>query len=347
MSAHRLADAALRCYPAWWRELYAQDAGQLTDDLVADGRSELRLAANLLGGAIMARTWAHGMPLRRDLWAKRTRLSIAVATLPWLAALPFILAGVEVPTRLKTFAGRADASLVGSASTHVLTIAYEVILVGILVSLVTGLVGWSAMRMGVRGLPTATRRSNVLSNVPLLVLGVLAGLHEARQTQLPVASWRYIARASRPPGHVFVMSGDATIAHVLLVCEWVVLFVGAAVSVAALATVAKRCEVWLPAITSGRRVASFISVEVSLMALCAIGGAVASAFHGVTLGSVDFSGIPVTSPGARAFGVKMAVVTPHWALLAVVLGVTATVSFAGWISSRQAARTLHRLTTWY
>ena len=95
MTGHQLADIALRCYPAWWRRLYGDEIGQLTDDLLSEGRSELRLAANLLGGALAARLWARAMPPRAELWLARTRASIAVATLPFLGVLPFVFFGLH------------------------------------------------------------------------------------------------------------------------------------------------------------------------------------------------------------------------------------------------------------
>lgn len=55
MSERRFAEAALRGYPLWWRELYAEEAGQLVADLSADGHSGLRLAVNLFKGALSTR----------------------------------------------------------------------------------------------------------------------------------------------------------------------------------------------------------------------------------------------------------------------------------------------------
>ena len=48
MTRRRVAKAGLMCHPTWWRGLYAEEVEQLTDDLLSDGRSELRLAADLL-----------------------------------------------------------------------------------------------------------------------------------------------------------------------------------------------------------------------------------------------------------------------------------------------------------
>lgn len=349
MSGHLLTDAALRCYPDWWRELYAEEVAQLTGDLLADGRSELRLATNLVGGALVARISARGMPLRRELWARRARLSIAVATLPWLVALPFVLVGTDVPTRKMTFAGQAGASLAASASTHVLTISYEIVRIGLILSLLAGLAGWFAIRRGIRGLSTTTRSARLLVVLPLVVFCLLGGLAVWRQAERPYSIKHYIPRGSSPPQLVHITGGNASLAHALLTAEWVVLFVGVAASVVALATVAKRFEVWLPAITSGRVVSSVLAALVSLMALCATAGAVASCFHGVTLGAVYFPSVP-TAPlpkGVPTIGMTLGVAAPRWPLLAVSLGAAAAVSLAGWRSSRQAAHTLWRLTTSY
>ena len=64
MTRRRVAKAGLMCHPTWWRGLYAEEVEQLTDDLLSDGRSELRLAADLLHGAVRACVWARAVPLR-------------------------------------------------------------------------------------------------------------------------------------------------------------------------------------------------------------------------------------------------------------------------------------------
>jgi hypothetical protein len=61
------------CHPTWWRGLYAEEVEQLTDDLLSDGRSELRLAADLLHGAVTACVWARAVPLNSDSWRARPR----------------------------------------------------------------------------------------------------------------------------------------------------------------------------------------------------------------------------------------------------------------------------------
>lgn len=346
MSRHRLTDAARRVYPTWWRELYGEEVGQLTDDLLADGRHELRLAANLLGGALAVRVSARGMPLRRELWARRARLSIAVATLPWLAAVPFVLWSIGASSRRMTLVGRAGDTLTHSASTYVLTVSYEIVRLTILLSMLVGLMGWVALRRGMRGLPTTTRRLRVLASLPLVVVGALAGLNEARAYLRPAPGRGYVDRGSRPPGRL-LMDGSAAPAHALLVTEWTLLFVGAGVSVLALWTVAKRCELWLPAITRGREISSYLAVLVGLMALCAIGGAVTSTFHGITLASIGFPSVPALPKGAPPIGMTLTVAAPRWSILAAVLGIAAVLSVAGWLSTRHATRTLWRVTTWY
>lgn len=341
MRGHRLTDAALKCYPAWWRELYRDEVEQLTGDLLTGGRGELRLAANLFRGALATRVSGHGMPKRRDLWARRTRVSIAAASLPWLAAVPFVLFGADVATHPRTFAGSAGMALVNGPATQVLTYSYEALRVGFLVSLVFGLVGWFAMRRGIRDSSSATRAVRVLMALPLLVFAALAGLAEGRKVELPHRSVHYIPRGARPPGHVLVVSGSAAVAHALFVSEWILLFVGAAASVGALAVLAKRCEMSPRAIDSGRRVSAALAVLVTLMALSAIAGAVASGTQGVTL-----NGIPTITYGtAAAVHTVLFVFAPRWPMLAALLVAAAAVSQAGWHASRRAARTLWRLTT--
>ncbi|MGH9101123.1 MAG: hypothetical protein ACRDV8_12965, partial [Acidimicrobiales bacterium] len=119
-----MLDRVLACYPPWWRAVYGVEVRQLVEDLLADGRRRWRLAVNLLWGAFRARLLARGMPMRPELWATRSRVSIAVATLPWLAVMPFLILGMHGSTVYHVFHGpdalrRADR-IVDPTGAHVI-----------------------------------------------------------------------------------------------------------------------------------------------------------------------------------------------------------------------------------
>ena len=90
MNTGSAIELALRCYPSWWRERYADEVRVVSQDLTEDGRSTMRLTLNLLGGAFQARSRARGMPKSLGLWSVRTKNSIAAATLPWLLVAPLM-----------------------------------------------------------------------------------------------------------------------------------------------------------------------------------------------------------------------------------------------------------------
>lgn len=55
MTSQRAIDLALRCYPGWWQDRYADEVRVLSRDLTSEGRSSLIVTLNLLRGAIRAR----------------------------------------------------------------------------------------------------------------------------------------------------------------------------------------------------------------------------------------------------------------------------------------------------
>ncbi len=91
MKAVLSVQMAMRCYPKWWRDRYGEEARALSEDLLCEGRSETLLALNLLRGAVRTRLTAKGMPPDYRLWVARTRLSVALATLPCVVLLPLLL----------------------------------------------------------------------------------------------------------------------------------------------------------------------------------------------------------------------------------------------------------------
>ncbi len=117
MSGMSAVDAALRRYPTWWQDRYGTEVRSLTADLAAEGRSPRRLAVDLVRGAIRVRAQAEGMPKRFGLWATRTRLSIALATLPWMVAVPLVLIAMG-SQRLHATGGMVVHSGITPAGSH-------------------------------------------------------------------------------------------------------------------------------------------------------------------------------------------------------------------------------------
>lgn len=333
MTGHRLADMALRCYPAWWRPLYGEEIGQLTDDLLSEGRSELRLAANLLGGALAARLWARAMPPRPELWLARTRASIAVATLPFLGVLPFVFFGLQANEGYRTLPGWQVLRLTQSPAAEVSRQVFTLLQWGVIVGLIAALVGWLALIDGVKWSrvlePSHPRR---LLRLPVVFLVVLLGLYLARVSQLP----RGFRSVPGSPGLLVVHGGDPGAAALLLDGIWAVLGVGSIAAIAAIARVAKVCEVPWKTMISGRRVAATTSVVLCAMAVSAVVALALSGPQGF-----------VTSPRGTVgnlHGPHTAyMVFPDWALMAVPLMIASAMSFAGWRASRRASAVLRTL----
>jgi hypothetical protein len=80
----RLANAALRCYPARWRRRHADEAAELAALLIADGTPAASIAWNYLVGA--ARAWLTPRP-GRPLSAVAAALLAAACLLGLSAAL--------------------------------------------------------------------------------------------------------------------------------------------------------------------------------------------------------------------------------------------------------------------
>ncbi len=331
MSGHKIAGAALLCYPSWWRELYVEEVGQLTEDLLADGRSELRLAANLFKGALSQRLWARAMPPRAELWHARARASIAVATLPFLGVLPFVFFGLDENSGYTTLPRAQLLELVRSQRGQATAQMDSLLHVGVIVGLVAALVGWTALFDGAKASRVLVpSRPRLLLRLPFVFLAFLLGLYMARRTQLP--------NGAHQLAHVMVATGGhPAAAAALLDTIWALLVVGAAVTILAIARVAKVCELPWRIMVSGRRVAMVTASVLAAMAFCAVVGLFVSGPHGFVVGSTGVGAGDPSTPYTTFM------VFPHWALMASVLVIAAVTSLAGWQSSRRAANMLRSL----
>jgi hypothetical protein len=334
VNGHRLTDAALRCYPGWWHELYADEVAQLTDDLLAEGRRAPRLAANLLRGALSVRGGARAMPPRTDLWLARARASIAVATLPFLGVLPFVFFGLQANEGYRTLPRAQVLRLMRSQSSRVTANMDNLLHSLVVIGLIAALVGWLALADGVRwSRVVEPSRPRLLLRLPLIILAVLFGLYIGRVSELPHG----IGGVPGSPGLLVMHGGNPDVAAVLLDAAWVVLAAGSAVTVLAVARVAKVCEVPWRTMRSGRRVAAVTAAVLGVMALCAVVGMVVAGPRGFVARTM---GVGAGDPRAP---VTTYMVFPHWALVAVPLMIAAAASFAGWHAARRASRMLRTL----
>ena len=331
MTGHRLADAALRCYPAWWRRLYAEEVGQLTEDLLSDGRREVGLAANLFGGALAARLSARAMPPRAELWLARARASMAVSTLPFLGVLPIVLFGLHANEGYRTLPRWQVLRLTQAPAAEVIRQIYTLLHVGVIAGLIAALVGWLALIDGVkqsRALePSHPRR---LLGLPVVFLAILLGLYIARVTELPHG----IGGVPGSPGLLVVHGGNPGAAALLFDGIWVVLGVGSVVAIAAIARVATVCEVPWKTMVSGRRVAAATSIVLCAMAVCAVVALAVSGPYGFVTRTMGIGVGNLHTPHT------VYMVFPDWALMAVSLMIACAVSFAGWRASRRASAVL-------
>jgi hypothetical protein len=333
MRTLRLVDATLVCYPAWWRETYGEEIRKLTEDLVVGGRSEWRLSANLMRGAFATRLRANAMPMRRELWAARTRASIAVATLPWLVALPFVLAAITDRDGYQSISSATISHLAVSPGTRVTTDAYQFLQTALLVTFLAAAVGWSTLARGVRQSPRPHRRRLIaLSYLPLIAFVADLGLFIARQTQ---TSHSFFIHGGPP----VPLGGHPVAAHALLIALWAVFLVGVLASVFSVVIVTKHVNLPMLSLRSGKRIAAFTACSLTLMASLAIAGAIAGSYGSrlvPSLGNFLYG-------GHYSAGTYL-VVLPEWWLAAVPLALAAVISLSGWRSARRAWRTTLWLT---
>jgi len=270
------------------------------------------------------------MRMRRELWAARTRTSIAIATLPWLVVLPFVLAATGSRGRDLLL----SAATIADPASRVSTYSYESLQIVLFVSFCVVVSGYGTLTGAVRrSSHPRRRRLLLLSYVPLVSFFIDLGLFIARQTQVPHAFSLHTGRAPIP------LDGNPVTAQALLVALWVVFVLSAVTSIFSLEVVTKHLDLPMPSLTTGKRIAAFTAFSITLMAALAMTGAVASGYKGLeipALGNALYRGH--LSSG------QYLVVAPEWWLAIVPLTIAAVVSLAGWRSARRAWRVTSSLT---
>jgi len=251
-------ELALRCYPRWWRDRYADEIRSVVGDLTEDGRPRWAVTLNLLRGALRARTGAVGMPPVYDLWCTRTRVALAAATLPWVLMGPLVLMVIG-GQRLHSSAGRifpGQLSITGGSNQLVmgrglltpappLTLAGSVawyanvaMVVLFLLTLFVLFAGWTGFAGAIkRSAVPHRRRLSLLAWAP--ALSVLADfvLTVVQDVLMPHA-WR--TSGGRPPVPI---GGHLAVAHALGTALVVVALAGWLVSIVCAAVAAKRADI--------------------------------------------------------------------------------------------------------
>jgi hypothetical protein len=278
MSANRAIDLAVRCYPTWWQERYADEVRLVSQDVAADGRSTVRVTSSLLGGALRARTRARGMPKRYGLWSTRTKVSIATATLPWLLVAPFVLTFVG-SVNLHSSAGRIDWTGSSFFPSHLqilhdaqptaappLTTAGHVALYStlaittlFLVTFAVLISGWSGLTRAIRQSDTPNRRRmRLLAWTPVFALLADIILVVGQGVALP-------SGYSSHRGRVVAFGGDPTALHILRAALPIVAIVGWLVSVACVAMAARRADIAPVELRFGKSVALVVAALFALL----------------------------------------------------------------------------------
>jgi hypothetical protein len=288
------------------------------------------------------------MPRTYGLLATRTKVSIATATIPWMAVIPFVLSvtgpvrfaarggGVVAgypfefsPFRTKLFSSPHHLRAVISASDWVVggsNMAIQAAFLAALVSLATGL---AALRFGIRREKGSNRRRTyLLTWLPVATAVTFVGLAIA-QNQLRNQA-RFLGTAH---GDVYMSGGHLSLAAFVGNLQWIVAVGGWILSMVALVVVSKSVVLPPDTLRFGRTVSMISSIS-----LCVT--FVAVVIWGVAL---DVRGQVVAHAGT-----VVATYPEHglWTLLVPVLGVATALSFAGSSSARQSWRTIHVQRLW-
>jgi hypothetical protein len=273
MTNESAIELALRCYPGWWHERYADEVRAVSNDLTAEGRSPIVVALNLLGGAVRARSRARGMPKTYRLWSARTRVSIAAATLPWLVIAPLVFIAVGNQS-FHSSEGRVfwtgfpfmprHLQLINHANPtpappltpvgHLLMYSDLAITVLILVTFIVLISGWSGLASAIRRSSAPHRRRlRLLAWTPVFALltDLILVIAQAKMRPDTFQSFQR--------GRVVASGGNPAGLHVLNIVVPIVAIVGWLVSIACVAVAARRADVSPTDLRFGKSVAVIVA----------------------------------------------------------------------------------------
>ncbi len=322
-----LLDAAMACYPAWWRERYGDEMGFVIEGLASAGRPPWRIASNLLAGAVRARLRGTGSPASTELWMDRAKAAVLVATVPMFAVLPlgliFLSSGGDLgqglgghPVGQPSGAGRAALDLANVMSWAVA------------ISVIVAVSGWTTLMRGVRPRASAgpRRRWLVVVLPGIALVGGLALLAVGGMSQPGVAaSSSCVSGIAHPtiPCSGHVVPGSTLEGTVLRVSGALVIGAGWLSGPFALAWVTRRSKLPISVVRRGTRVATALAATAVVMALASVGWGIALAQQSA----------PV--PG-RSYDLAVSSLGSWWIPLSLGFAVLATVSCVGAVVARRS-----------
>ncbi len=340
MNGNGPVELALRCYPSWWRERYADEVRVVAADLTAEGRSHFVVTLNLLRGALRARAGAHGLPKMYDLWSTRTRVSIAAATLPWLLMAPLLLIAMGTQS-LHSSKGQVFWSGFSFLPRHLLimgapptpappltpvatVVGYAGLAIAVL-ALVTIIViagGWFGFTSAIRHSASHHRRR-------LWLLAWTPGIALLADLALVIAQnqMRPTSFHASDKGQIVGVGGNPTGLHVLSVVVPSVEITGWLLAIACVAVASRRAEIGLSDLRFGKSVSIVVAILFALLL-------VAYATWGAAL---------LVQARQAAGGNFTTIVFPHqslWPSMLVLLSVAVLISG---FSAREAKRSLQVL----
>jgi hypothetical protein len=354
MARMSIIDVALRCYPSWWTERYGDEMRATIESLQQEDRSSFSIAVSLFRDAFRSRLAARAMPRTYGLLATRTKSSIATATIPWMAVIPFVLA-VTGPTNLSSPGGTVLAGFpfqltpsrtkidpgAGAFGSHwplhaaisrtdwIIGVSSLAIQAAFFVTLMALGIGLAAFRFGIRREKRVNRRRMyLLTWLPVATLVVFIGLTIARNTVQNQATYRGSAH-----GNVYIGGGHPSVAALLGNMEWIVAVGGWLLSMVALVVVSKRVTLPPDTLRFGRTVSMLSSISLSVTFVAVVVWGVA---------------IDARTPAVAHVNTVIATYPEHgmWLLLVPVLGVATLLSIAGASSARQSWRTIRVQRLW-
>jgi hypothetical protein len=351
MVTRSLVDVALACYPRWWKERYGDEMRAVIDDLKDEGRSEHAIAAGLLRDAMRSRLQARGMPRTYGLLANRTRTSVAVGTLPWLAIMPFVLSItgnyllhpfrndviVGYPFQLspfptKVFAHNETFHPAMSIATWVGGFSVMAVQALFIVTLIILGVGLSALRYGIKREKGRNRRwMYLLTWAPFVTVFGLVGLGIGRT----FVSANEVSSSKGVGSHQVItwVGGHPAIAALMGDLEWTLAIGGWLLAMGGLAVVANRANVPPDTLRFGRTVSVLTSISMSLTFLAFIVWSVA---------------IDIQVRQGSAAGSLVATYPRHdmWLPMAFALGLASAASIWGASTARRSWRTIRLQRLW-
>jgi len=181
-NASRLTSFALNTYPSWWRERYHDEMVVVIQSLLDDGRSPLRVAANLVASSLRTRLVGTGAPASREFWVHRTQRSLLAATLPWFAIVPLAMTCYLSIGQYGFFHGSSSVHL--SRAGMVARALQQGMLNVVLVYVVLALVGWRRLRNGLEGQRLQMRWFRLVNGaamvgITMLIAALFLGQHNA------------------------------------------------------------------------------------------------------------------------------------------------------------------------